>query len=122
MLWQSIVKIENMIFEESIMAYEITRDEFKTLLKNANLDKLDVISSLSEYSTEREWYSKDGELRFSQKETIDTPGVYIVHSELTPEETKEPMPELRIKVESFRELQNILDIYMSLRKDKKDGD
>lgn len=111
-----------MIFEESIMAYEITRDEFKTLLKNANLDKLDVISSLSEHSTEREWYSKDGELRFSQKETIDTPGVYIVHSELTPEETKEPMPELRIKVESFRELQNILDIYMSLRKDKKGGD
>lgn len=108
------------------MSYQLTRDEFKVLLKNTQLGALSMHTFTgTDYGVDwtlRRWYSKKGELRFSQLELEDGTGVYEVYSELTDDEVREPNPELRIEVKTFEEFQVILNEYMRMRKEERIGE
>lgn len=107
------------------MAYELTTEEFKMLLRNT---KSDTLRKESDTNGDRGpikvwWYSKaTNELRFEATYDLDGEvSTYIVHSEPLKDEVQEPVPQLRIRVETLEELQEILNNYAKLRKEQENG-
>lgn len=103
------------------MAYEITKEEYHTIIDNTDMSKMTVlvddVYGANEYVI-KVFSAKTGELRLARGEDLaERHSHYTVHSEMLPEETKEPAPKLRIEVESLKELQNILNLYNTMRKD-----
>lgn len=106
------------------MAYEITKDEFNILMKNTDFDKFYKVTNRKEREyIENQWFSKaTDELRYSSKwSETDGTETFTIYSEPTEEETKEPVPQLRIRVETLEELQEILNNYAKLRKEQENG-
>ena len=107
------------------MAYEITKEEYQTIIDNTDMSKMKVfvedVQGANACVT-KVFSVKTGELRLARSEDFaERHSRYTVHSEMLPEEAKEPAPKLRIKVESVKELQNILNLYNAMRKDQENG-
>ena len=106
------------------MAYNLTREEFHTLLRNTRPGALtcQVSENQEAQETLHAWYNKNGELRYQRLVENDGETItYTVISELTNDEVQEPVPQLRIRVETFEELQEILNNYAKLRKEQENG-
>lgn len=107
------------------MAYQITGQEYKTLIKNTDMAAMNVKrhgSPIADYQQTDIYSKKTGELRVSAYQNFhEDEAVYTVHSEFLDEETRIPTPELRIRVETFEELQEILNNYAKLRKEQENG-
>lgn len=101
------------------MAYELSAEEFKILLRNT---KSDALRKASDTNGDRGpikvwWYSKvTNELRFEATYDLDNKvSTYIIHSEPLAEETQEPMPQMIVTVHNWEELQQLINLHKELR-------
>lgn len=108
------------------MGYFVNKEEFRTLLDHVKPGALFCAHSVEQGPVCRidifTWESKEtGEIRFRTVDLGDGTSTYEVVTELLPEEMKEPTPRLYLKVETFEELQQIINQYEKLRKEQENG-
>lgn len=102
--------------------YHITKEEYRILLDNVDRKKLNI-----DYGDPQspcfyiKYFSKEtGELRLSEIWYYEDV-TYTIHSEFLPEETKEPTPRIHIKVDTWKDLQAVVDLVLKARKAEENG-
>ena len=103
------------------MAYEITGEEYKILLKNTDMTQMEVKrhgGSIADYQAIEIYSKATDELRVSAYHDFHKEApVYTIHSEFLENERREPMAEMRITVGSWGELQAIIDLLKKTREE-----